>query len=86
MKAKMLEQFKFTDELKERLVLLVVFQNQSPKELAKKYGLPNVHILTNWVRLAILNLMALSLWGQVSQEEKISLRTDYTIPDSSQRH
>jgi hypothetical protein len=37
MKAKMLEQFQFTDELKERLVLMVVFQNQSPKELAKKY-------------------------------------------------
>ncbi len=50
MKAQMLEQFQFTDELKERLVLLVVFQNQSPKELAKKYGLPNVHILINWVR------------------------------------
>lgn len=51
MKAQMLEQFQFTDELKERLVLLVVFQNQSPKELAKKYGLPNVHILANWVRI-----------------------------------
>jgi transposase-like protein len=47
----MLEQFQFTDELKERLVLMVVFQNQSPKELAKKYGLPNVHMLINWVRI-----------------------------------
>ena len=51
MKAKMLEQFQFTDELKDRLVLLVVYQNQSPKDLAKKYGLPNVHILVNWVRI-----------------------------------
>lgn len=51
MKAKMLEQFQFTDELKERLVLMVVFQNQSPKELAKKYGLPNTYILTNWVKI-----------------------------------
>ena len=51
MKAKMLEQFQFTDELKDRLVLLVVYQNQSPKELAKKYGLPNVHTLVNWIRI-----------------------------------
>lgn len=51
MKAQMLEQFQFTEELKERLVLMVVFQNHSPKELAKKYGLPNVHILANWVRI-----------------------------------
>ncbi|MFZ6024582.1 MAG: hypothetical protein ACOYVG_09040 [Bacteroidota bacterium] len=51
MKAKMLEQFQFTDELKERLVLMVIFQNQSPKELAKKYGLPNTYILTNWVNI-----------------------------------
>jgi transposase-like protein len=51
MKAKMLEQFQFTDELKERLVLMVVFQNQSPKDLAKKYGLPNSYILTNWVKI-----------------------------------
>jgi len=35
MKAKMLEQFQFTDELKERLVLMVVFQNQSPKTIKK---------------------------------------------------
>lgn len=52
MKVKMLEQFQFTDELKERLVLLVVYQNQSPKDLPKKYGLPNVHVLTNWVRIS----------------------------------
>ena len=36
MKSQMLKPFQFTDELKERLVLLIVYQNQSPKELAKK--------------------------------------------------
>ena len=51
MKIKNLEQFQFTDELKERLILMVVFQNHNPKDLVKKYGLPNVHILTNWVRI-----------------------------------
>ncbi len=49
MKAQMLERFQFTDELKEKLVLMVVYQNISPKVLAKKYGLPNAYILTNWV-------------------------------------
>jgi len=51
MKEKMLDQFEFSDELKEKLVLLIVYQNQSPKTLAKRYGLPNVHILANWVRI-----------------------------------
>ena len=51
MKAQMLEQFKFTDELREKLVLMVVYQNYPPKALAKKYGLPNVHILINWVTI-----------------------------------
>jgi transposase-like protein len=51
MKEKMPEQFKFSDELKEKLVLLVVYQNQPPKILAKQYGLPNVYILVNWVRM-----------------------------------
>ena len=50
MKIQNLEQFKFTDELKERLILMVVYQNHTPNDLVKKYGLPNVHILTNWVR------------------------------------
>ena len=51
MKAKMLEQFQFTDELREKLILMVVYKNKSPKELAKKYGLPNVHILINWITI-----------------------------------
>lgn len=51
MKEKTLSQFKFSDELKEKLVLLVVYQNQSPKMLAQQYQLPNVYILSNWVRI-----------------------------------
>jgi transposase-like protein len=51
MKEKMLDQFKFSDELKEKLVIMVVYQNRLPKELARQYGLPNVHILTNWVNI-----------------------------------
>ena len=46
-----LEQFKFTDEFKEKLVLMEVYQNHSPKSLVKKYGLPNPYILANWVRI-----------------------------------
>ncbi len=49
MKENIFNQFEFSEELKEKLVLLVVYQNQSSKDLAKHYGLPNVHILTNWV-------------------------------------
>lgn len=45
------DQFKFSDALKEKLVMMVVFQNRLPKELSLKYGLPNVHILTNWVNI-----------------------------------
>lgn len=51
MTEKIPDQFQFSDQLKEKLILLVVYQNQSAKILAKKYGLPNVYILTNWVRL-----------------------------------
>ncbi len=46
-----LEQFNFTDEFKEKLVLMLVYQNQSPKSLVKKYGLPNPYIFANWVRI-----------------------------------
>ena len=47
----MLDRFKFSDELKEKLVIRVVYQNRLPKELSQQYGLPNVHILTNWVNV-----------------------------------
>ncbi len=42
MKEEMLEQFRFSDELKEKLIFLIVYKNQSPKSIAKQYGLPNV--------------------------------------------
>jgi hypothetical protein len=47
-----LEQFKFTDEFKEKLVLMVVYQNHSPKSLIKKYGLPNAFILNIPLKLS----------------------------------
>lgn len=47
----MLSRFKFPEELKDKLTALVVFQNRSPKELAAEYGLPNVYVLVNWVRI-----------------------------------
>jgi transposase-like protein len=51
MKEEMLEQFRFSNELKEKLIFLIVYKNQSPKSIAKQYGLPNVHMLINWVRI-----------------------------------
>jgi len=51
MKEKMLEQFEFPDDLKEKIIGLVLYKNQSVKEVAKKYELPNVHIISNWVRI-----------------------------------
>lgn len=51
MKEKMLEQFSFSDEFKEKLVLLVMYRNQSAKEVAKSYNLPSVYIVTNWIAL-----------------------------------
>jgi transposase-like protein len=51
MEDKMLNRFKFSKELKEKLVAMVVFQNRSPIDLAKQYGLPNAYILRNWVRI-----------------------------------
>jgi transposase-like protein len=49
MKEKTLDRFKFSDDLKEKLVMLVVYQNHPIKELSRQYGLPNAHILVNWV-------------------------------------
>lgn len=46
-----LDQFKFTDEFKEKLILLFVYHNHIPKSLVKKYRLPNSYILTNWVKI-----------------------------------
>lgn len=51
MKENMLEQFSFKDEFKQRLVQLVMYRNQSVKEVAKSYNLPNYHFLLNWINL-----------------------------------
>jgi transposase-like protein len=44
-------QFEFSEEEKEKIISLVLYQKQSAKEVAKKYYLPNVHIISNWVRI-----------------------------------
>jgi transposase-like protein len=49
MKEKMLERFTFPEEFKEKLVLLVMYRNQSVQEVAKSYRLPNSYILVNWI-------------------------------------
>jgi transposase-like protein len=51
MKEKMLEQFEFSDDLREKVIGLVLYQKRPAKDVAKKYGLPNVHIISNWVRI-----------------------------------
>lgn len=51
MKEKMLDRLKFSDELKEKLVMLVGYQNRLPKKLSRQYGLPNAHMLVNWVNI-----------------------------------
>ncbi len=48
---KILERFNFSVAFKEELVLLVLYRNQSVKEVAKSYNLPNSQILTNWINL-----------------------------------
>ena len=53
MKEKMLEQFRFSEELKEKIIGLVLYQKQSAKEMAKKYDLPNVLSL---ISIEYLNL------------------------------
>jgi transposase-like protein len=49
MKDQMLERFSFPKKLKEELVSLVMYNGVDAKVVAEKYGLPNVHILANWI-------------------------------------
>lgn len=42
-------QFTFSAAFKEKLIHLVMYGNQSAKELTKSYHLPNVQILLNWI-------------------------------------
>ncbi|RYY49992.1 MAG: transposase [Chitinophagaceae bacterium] len=51
MKEKMLQQFAFSEQVKEEIIRLVLYQQQSAKAVAQKYGLPNVHIIANWIRI-----------------------------------
>jgi len=51
MKEKMLSRFSFTEKFKERLVLMVMYQGRSAKEVAKSYRLANVQMLNNWINL-----------------------------------
>ena len=51
MKEQMLERFKFPKKLKEELVGLVLYKGMGTKDVAEKYGLPNSHVLANWINL-----------------------------------
>ena len=49
MKKETLSNLDYSSEFKEKLIELVVYQNQSTAAVVKKYGLPNSYILTNWI-------------------------------------
>lgn len=49
MKEQSLSRFEFPEEFKEKLVELVVYKNVSAAQVAKKYDLPNIHVLINWI-------------------------------------
>ncbi len=49
MKEEAIARFNYQEEFKEKLVELVVYQNQSTNAVAQKYGLPNTYILNNWI-------------------------------------
>ena len=44
------KQFEFTEEQKDRMVSLVLYQGWSTKKVADKFQLPNTYMLSNWVR------------------------------------
>src|SRR5215211_2680022 len=51
MKHKAPERFEFSKELKDRLVHMVMYKGADPKSLVKKYDLPHVNTLLNWVTI-----------------------------------
>jgi transposase-like protein len=51
MKEKMLERFKFSAQLKDELVQMVMYKGEDPKSLTIKYRLPHVSTLLNWVAI-----------------------------------
>jgi transposase-like protein len=56
MKHEILKQFEFSEDLKEKIIIQVLYQSQPAKLVAKKYGVPNVHIIANWIRIYKKNL------------------------------
>lgn len=56
MKDLMLERFRFPKKLKDELVGLVLYKGMDAASVAKRYGLPNVYTLTNWVKLYKIKL------------------------------
>ncbi len=51
MKERMLGRFKFTAALKNQLVQMVIYHGADRRELVKKYRLPHVAALNNWIIL-----------------------------------
>ena len=49
MKPEIKEPITYSEAFKEKLILLVMYQNQPAKEIAKRYRLPNVYVLLNWI-------------------------------------
>lgn len=49
MKALSTEPKVYSKAFKEKLIVKVVYQNLSIKEVAYDHGLPNAHMLSNWV-------------------------------------
>ena len=50
MEERFLKQFEFSEEQRERMVNLVLYQGWSAQKVAEKFHLPNTHMLANWVR------------------------------------
>ena len=51
MKEKMLERFNFSQKLKDELVFLVMYKGMGADVVARRYGLPHVNTLINWIKL-----------------------------------
>jgi len=49
MNEKSITRFDYSEELKTEMVELVFYGNHSKEEVVKKYGLPNVYMLNNWI-------------------------------------
>ncbi len=49
MKQNFEKQFEFSDEQKERMVSLVLYQGWSARKVAERFHLPNTYMLSNWV-------------------------------------